>query len=60
MIRGHWEVDRYIPEPSVATFERFLGRIIAARPCDGCDKPLARTAIVHISKQLFHKECAPA
>jgi hypothetical protein len=59
MIHGHWEGDRYIPEPSVASFEREFGALLALRLCDGCGLPLGSQPRRHKDHRHYHPECVP-
>jgi hypothetical protein len=57
MIRGTWRDGRYIPEPSVTAFERFLGAINAAKPCPKCGDPIGYEPAFHFAHKRFHQHC---
>lgn len=48
---------QHIPHPSVTAFERFLGNILAQRPCDGCRKSLGSAPRRMLNHKQFHPEC---
>jgi hypothetical protein len=56
-MKGHWTDDRYVPEPSVQMFEKFLGAILAQRPCDHCRQPLGSEPRKMIDKKQYHPQC---
>ena len=48
---------RYIPEPSVQAFEKFLGKIISAKPCAVCGKALGEGNMFQIDHKKMHPDC---
>jgi hypothetical protein len=51
--------DRYVPEPSVARFELWLGAVFAERLCDGCRKKLGGDPRRMIDHKQYHPGCEP-
>lgn len=56
-IEGHWEKDRYVPEPSVRMFERFIGNVLAYRRCDGCGQILGSNPRRLSVRKQYHPRC---